>query len=460
MVSIVIRLFAVMFILLAASKAVQRKSEWMVLLLIMSLSVSALSLLFLGQETYTLFWIKSIQFHVDDIVLFFLFIYCCILLLKSLRFTMSLVLLIALIILPLAISVLRGLFIGAFQSSKFIADTRQYGSFILPFLAFYIMIRNTERAVFEKSLIYIYRFMNCLAVYLVIIWILDLFFGVNSLPGQLAGLSSDGGSTFRVIPKPLASMMAFYVFILAYDDLRKGATLGWKTLCFSILVILLQLRVVQVAFLFGCFLLLLRKLVTDKKISAHLAIQVLGMFVAFLVTPILFGRTALLSSLLSVLFSDQKPISLSSQFSKTITDVTTSFTSVANNTGTYATRTHVWDMILGSLSGIDILLGQPFGTPYAESVAWIHSPHSQYVSIIFKEGYFGLLCFITFLLRMIVVAARRHLWIVVSWITFLIIYFYTEGAGIFSGAVLGTCLGILEWPYHFNLHREITYGNH
>lgn len=445
-------------ILFAALKAIQRKQEWVVVLLIMSSATSSIVQLFLGQSVFTLFWIGTLQFHVDDIVLIFLSVYCFIWMVKSPRITKPLVLFIALIILPLAISLLRGLLAGAFPSSMFIADTRTYGYFVLPLFTLYIMARDKKRAGFLKSIVYIHRFMNCLAAFLVLIWILDLFFGLNSLPGQLDGLQSDGGSTFRIISKSLATIMALYVYMLAYDDFRKGDALRWKTVFFSILIILLQWRVVQYAFIFGCFLLLLRKVVIDKKISVRLIIQALSILAVFFIAPILLGRTALLASSISALSSGHDAAPLASQLSSSVADATASLTSVANNTGTYATRTQAWDMILDSLSGIDLLLGQPFGTPYAESVAWLHSSHSQYVSVIFKEGYLGLLCFITFLSGMIVSAVRRHLWLVAICLAYFIIYFYTENAGVLESAVLGVCLGILEWPRRNDPDNEEAYG--
>ena len=460
MVSIPVSLLTITLLLWTAYKALQRKSEWIVLLLITSCSITSLVTLFLGQGTYTLFWIGTIQFHVNDLVLIFLFVYCCLWIVKSPRITISLVLFFVMILLPLVISIVRGLFAGTFPSSNFIADTRTYTYFVLPFFTLYIMTKDKKSTDFSRSIVYFHQFMNCLAMYLVVIWILDLVFGINNLPGQQNGLLSDGGSTFRIVPKSVAALIALYVFSLAYNDFRKGDSLRWRTIFFALLVILIQLRVVQYAFLLGCFLLLLHKAISDRRISGRLTIQMSCMLFIFIAVPILFGRTALLASLIASVFSRNETAALSSQISSSTIDAMASFTSVVKNTGTFASRTNAWKMILGSLSGIDLILGQPFGTPYAQSVAWIHSPHSQYVNVIFKEGYAGLLCFVTFLVGMIATAVRRRQWLVAVCVVFFMVYFYAAGAVILSGAALGVCLGVLEWPRRDDLLNEESYGNY
>jgi hypothetical protein len=480
-------------------KAVRRKPEWMALLLIASGATISLVRVFLNLSVFTIFWIGSFEFHVEDIVLIFLFVYCCIWLVKSPHFTKPLVLFIALILLPLAISAVRGLLIGSFSTSSFISDVRMYGFYVLPIFALYIFVRDKNLADFAKSMVYIHRFMNCMAAFLISIWCLDLFFGVNTLPGQLDGVLSDGGSTFRIIPKPVNAFMALYVYLLAYQDFRKGKALGWKTVFFSILVLLVQWRGVQLSFIIGCFLLLLLKVIQDKRISARLAVQTSAILLVFFIAPVLFGRTALLSSMISSVFTGRAPKTISisaSEFalesasesgsastpaadgaaslaratntpgtyatvaplSDSVEDAMASFTSVANNTGTYATRTHVWEMIISSLSGIDRLIGQPFGTPYAPSVTWPHSPHSQYVDVIYKEGFFGLACFLVFFLGSIAVAVRRRQWLVAICLVFFMIYFYSIETGIIESAAVGVCLGVLEWSRRDRLDSKESYG--
>ena len=101
---------------------------------------------------------------------------------------------------PIMISLVRGIMNGTVGSEVFLSDTRKYVLFILAFFAFFFVMRqegNTSRL--WKYKYYINTLMNIICVYVLIIWVLDLVFGIHNLPGQQNGLLSDGGSTFRIM---------------------------------------------------------------------------------------------------------------------------------------------------------------------------------------------------------------------------------------------------------------------
>lgn len=83
-----------------------------------------------------------------------------------------------------------------------------------------------------------------------------------------------------------------------------------------------------------------------------------------------------------------------------ITNLFESFSNVGTGTGTFSTRTEVWAMILGSLKGVNVIFGRPFGQDLA--LTWKASAHSGYVDYIAKMGYFGIVLLIAFMVFMLI----------------------------------------------------------
>lgn len=418
-------MMSIVFFVVSGYKAAHHKPEWILLLIILSYIKTCITYLFEASTVFTVVTIGTIQIHLDDIILLWLLGYCCIIFIHA-HFQRSIYTKsILLLVIPISISLFRGIAAGSIGSAAFLADTRKYVLFLLVLIGFFFSLRKPEAiqrlSKYEK---YIHQLMNVVLVYVFVIWALDLFLGMRSLPGQINGTLSDGGSTFRIINPPQAMMIAFYALSQLYKDLIEKKFISIRTLLFMFMVILLQWRTVVAAFVVAVVLLIIKAAANGKIFSVKLGVEII------------------LVTLAGVAVSISMDISLIVDM---VENLFTSFANVGNGTGTFATRTSVWTMLLSSLSGINVFLGRPFGAVNAASVTWAASAHSGYVDYIMTVGYIGLLCLILFMAILIIGAHRTGNDFMSIALIALLVYWYAYGFSLEQGAVLGVCLAIL---YH------------
>lgn len=416
----------IVFIALVGYKVIQHKPEWMLLLIILSYIKSCIAFLFGGTTVFTVVTIGGIQVHLDDIILICLLVYCCftgfnISLRKSI-YTKSILLL----IIPISLSLFRGFITGTIGSTDFLADTRTFIPFLVSLISFFLLLRNPNAIIyFNKYKKYIHRLMSAILVYVLVIWGLDLFFGIQSLPGQIAGTLSDGGSTFRIINPPQALIIAFYALNQLYKDLMEKNKITIRTFLFILIVVLLQWRTVVASFLFAVVLIIINAIIRRKFLSKRLLKNML-FFVPIVIVLVVFFSIGnnVVSGMVENLFS--------------------SFANIGNGTGTFATRTKAWTMLLTSLSGINVFIGRPFGSGNAASVTWVNSAHSGYVDYIMIVGYIGLLCLALFMGILIVGAYKKKYDFMSIMLIALLVYWFSYGVSIEHGVILGICLAVLN----------------
>lgn len=392
------------------------------LLLILSFIKTAISYLFGGNTVFTLVTIGSIQVHLDDVILIWLLLFCIFELLtknqiRSIYFGMQFF-----IIVPIVIALLHGVISGTTMSG-FLSDTRKFILFIVAMMACYLVFHLDETYYRMRTIkLYINRLMNCVLVYTFIIWCMDLLLGFNSLPGQQNGLLSDGGSTFRIINPPLVFMIALYTLYLIYNDLDRKRYLGLRSLIFTVVVILMQWRTVVAAFLVGLVVLMISYFANNRGITKNLFLEII-LIVLICAGLAAFGGGSSIGEMIQNLFS--------------------SYGNISTDEGTFATRTDAWALLIGSLSGISIIIGRPFG--YTDtSLDWQYSAHSGYVDFIVATGYFGLACLIVFMIFLIVNCIRKRNVLLITISIAFVVYWIGYGFTIEQGAMLGVILGILE----------------
>ena len=268
---------------------------------------------------------------------------------------------------------------------------------------------------------YIDTLMNVVCVYVLIVWTLDLVFGLHNLPGQQGGLLSDGGSTFRIINPPQALMIAFYTLYEIYSDLEERKEISLRTMLFAGIVIFMQWRTVVAAFGVGLIItvfLSLKKNGLSKKLLAEIIIITIAVFT----------------------MSSQN--SAQSELVGMITNLFESFSNVGTGTGTFSTRTEVWAMILGSLKGVNVIFGRPFGQDLA--LTWKASAHSGYVDYIAKMGYFGIVLLIAFMVFMLIKSIKAKNYMNIIILCSMAVYWYGYGFAVEQGALLGFIVAIQE----------------
>lgn len=402
-------------------KANKHRAEWLLLLLIMSYIKTCIVYLFNATAVFTVITLGGTQVHLDDIVLIVALMYCIINILQPIQtgkyFVASMLLLG-----PILISLVRGIMNGTVGTEIFLSDARKYVLFIVAFFAFFFLMRQEESVNrLWKYKYYIDTLMNVVCVYVLIVWTLDLVFGLHNLPGQQGGLLSDGGSTFRIINPPQALMIAFYTLYEIYSDLEERKEISLRTMLFAGIVIFMQWRTVVAAFGVGLIItvfLSLKKNGLSKKLLAEIIIITIAVFT----------------------MSSQN--SAQSELVGMITNLFESFSNVGTGTGTFSTRTEVWAMILGSLKGVNVIFGRPFGQDLA--LTWKASAHSGYVDYIAKMGYFGIVLLIAFMVFMLIKSIKAKNYMNIIILCSMAVYWYGYGFAVEQGALLGFIVAIQE----------------
>lgn len=417
----ILYIITVCFLVAITIKANKHKPEWLLLLIILSYIKTCITYLFNASTIFTLFTIGSTQVHLDDIVLIVTLLYFV----SNIIYPFAggnFFLCTLLLMIPVGISLFRGVIAGTVGSAVFLGDVRKYIIFLTVFYAVYFCVRR-DNALDRtwKYEYYIDNLMNIILVYVLIVWVLDLAFGINSLPGQQGGTLSDGGSTFRIINPPQVLMIAIYALYKAYKDLQKKKLLTIRTLLFAFVVLLLQWRTAVAAFGIGLIILLIL-FIKENRLSRKLMQEIAVWVVLFLIV-FMQGNTE--SGILGML-----------------TNLFDSFSSISNGTGTFSTRTDAWTQILTSLYGANIVFGRPFGQNLG--IEWTASAHSGYVDYISKMGYLGLACLIVFMIYLMGKSIKNK-----SYVSFVIlitisVYWFGYGFSLEQGAVLGFITAILE----------------
>lgn len=402
-------------------KANKHRAEWLLLLLIMSYIKTCIVYLFNATTVFTVITLVGTQVHLDDIVLIVALMYCIINILQPIQtgkyFVASMLLLG-----PILISLVRGIMNGTVGTEIFLSDTRKYILFIVAFFAFFFLMRQEESVNrLWKYKYYIDTLMNVICVYVLIVWTLDLVFGLHNLPGQQGGLLSDGGSTFRIINPPQVLMIAFYTLYEIYNDLEERKEISLRTMLFAGIVIFMQWRTVVAAFGVGLIItvfLSLKKNGLSKKLLAEIIIITIAVFT-------MSSQNSAQSGLVGM-----------------ITNLFESFSNVGTGTGTFSTRTEVWTMILDSLKGVNMIFGRPFGQDLA--LTWKASAHSGYVDYIAKMGYFGIVLLIAFMVFMLIKSIKAKNYMNIIILCSMAVYWYGYGFSVEQGALLGFIVAIQE----------------
>ncbi|MBS6921963.1 MAG: hypothetical protein KH186_00245 [Lachnospiraceae bacterium] len=425
-------LITVCFAFVIIIKAKDGKPEWILLLVILSFVKTCITYLFNATTIFTVLTIGGIQIHLDDIVLIIALLYCLTNIIYPFyggKYFLSTLLLLV----PLGGSLFRGLILGFIGSEVFLADMRKYFLFVVVLYAVYFCVR-TEKAIdriwkFEH---YIDKLMNVVLVYLVIIWMLDVILGINSLPGQKGGMLSDGGSTFRIINPPQVLMIGFYTLYRAYRDLDEKRKLSIRTLLFAVSIIFLQWRTAVAAFGVGIILLFVLS-IKKNGISQKLLLEISVLAILIIVVSNQSNREAGLIGMVTNLFE--------------------SFSNIGKDTGTFATRTDAWSMILASLHGVDVVLGMPFGESL--NIEWAYSAHSGYVDYISKMGYLGAICLICFMFYFLAQSIKSKNYICAVLLLTQMTYWIGYGFSLEQGAILGFLLATQEVNQRMGVLGEV-----
>lgn len=414
----------IIFMFACMVKSNNHKCEWIFLLVILSYVKTCITFLFNASAIFVLASIGGFQIHLDDVVLVILFLYVIFELAGNRLYKSGTLAATLLIIIPIGWTLIRGFLVGNMGSVKFLSDIRKYISFTLALISFFFIFQKAQNWYrLWKWEVYLNRLMNIVLIYVYFVWILDVFFGVHSLPGQYGGTLSDGGSTMRIMNPPQVLMIAFYALYEIYNDIMDKEKISLRTILFMLSIFLMQWRTVIGAFCVGVLVAIIYFIVKGKFTKKRIIVQVTLLTLIGLI--IVFGFD-------------------NSSFVSIFRNLFDSFLSINNDTGTYSTRTVVWAMLLGSLSGINKWIGQPFGSGYSDAVAWNASAHSGYVDYIMITGYIGVAMLAVFMLYILILAIRKKKPLIAVMIVMQLVYWYGYGFSIEQGALIGFILAVLN----------------
>lgn len=403
-----------------------KKPEFMIIILCINYIKFVLVFTFKADTDFLLLNILGIAVYFNDVISLLMLMVILIdtinsIKFKKIKFNISIInISLYIFLVMIFISFIRGIYVYGFNSN-FVGDLRTFGSFLICLLYCKKYSSNILNSSITKKL---FRFtMNVTLIYTYFIWGLDIFGGMKNLPGQLNGILSDGGSSFRFLHPYLVIILAIYTCYLLYYDLLISykRRISLKTLIYIFTIIIFQQRTVWIAFFLGVIICLTIYMKNRKDVSIVLNLQIVILIILFYI---------------SFKFTENNTHTLLGNLE--------SLKNIFNNTGTYNTRTSVWINLLENLRGIDSVIGQPFGAGYTGTINWQHSPHNTYVQCIMRCGYLGFFMFFITLITIIKGSLKKQEYFIATAVATLLVFWWGYGFSIDQGVILGCAIGVLE----------------
>lgn len=255
--------------------------------------------------------------------------------------------------------------LGNITDTNWVADFRNNFRLIISILYFF---NFKSEIIIQNYIKYIDRIMYIVAAYQIVLLVLYFAFGIKV---------SSQGYAIRIIQPAQMVFVAFYALYRVYKDLwldDKGH-LSATTIAFITLVILDDYRTVWMSLIVGFLYLIIAYFIGGfTRKSLRLFIQ---LFLIFSVVAIM------------LLYSQSELVS-------TVVMTADTFNNLEDSS--WATRTNLWQNLISTLSPLQWLLGQPFGTGYSAGIGWRTSPHSGWMEILMRTGLIGVSSLVLFFL--------------------------------------------------------------
>ena len=296
-----------------------------------------------------------------------------------------------------------------FTDTNWLADMRNNFRFIMPIIYLYWYRDRFEYTLFEK----VAKMVLIIAMfYAFLLWGLYLGAGLKITPQT---------NPFRVIGPQQMIVYAYGALFYMFKDLfiDKRYRLSFMTLALSLCVLIDQYRTVWLSFFAGFFMIIFSYMFL-KKINRSDLIFVIQM-VTIVAVGILFIATN------------------TGELAANINTLQNSFGNLEDSS--WKTRTDLWKALIGNLNGIEVFIGQPFGSGYDGGIGWKTSPHSGWMEILMRSGIVGTVSIALVLLGCAIKCHESKVKIlvrafVVAQIVFLVGYSFT----IDTGFIIGLCM--------------------
>lgn len=303
-------------------------------------------------------------------------------------------------------------------NSEWIADVRSFGLFIMSMLFF---ARFFEAKSYRKYMIFIEILMFVVLGVSIILWGLDIGFGIHPLASQVNATLSDGGSTMRFVQPQQVLVMAFYVLYLVRKSIRETQCISLKAMIYFAAVVLFQHRSVWLALGTGLIVIMYTECIR-RKVSFKLSLQVIVLVIV----------------MVGIVVTGTDDITENIRNGFELMDKMATGASLENTTA--ATRMDIWDAVRQDLSGIALLIGRPFGYGYGKDIGWDVSPHSGYIRILGRTGYVGLgiliILMVYIMVQIVMKKQSRDLEFIVCIMFFMFGYDFTWSCGVVIGCYM------------------------
>lgn len=306
-------------------------------------------------------------------------------------------------------------------NSEWVGDVRSFGLFIVGLLFF---ARFFEAKLYSKYIIFIEVLMFVILVVSIVLWGLDIGFGIHPLTSQANATLSDGGSTMRFVQPQQVLVMALYVLYLVRKSIRKNQCISLKAMIYFVAVILFQHRSVWLALGTGLIVILYTECVRSK-VSFKLSFQIVVL--AIIAVGIVLTGT------------DDITENIRNGFE--LMDKMATGASLENTTA--STRMDIWDAVRQDLTGIAVWVGRPFGYGYGKTIGWDASPHSGYIRMLGRTGYIGLAVLIVLTLYIMVQTLMKKKYHNLEFIVCVMFFIFGYDFTWSCGGVIGCYMAML-----------------
>ena len=416
-----IKMIIALYITFYAIIKIMEKNDRIIIACIIYYTVCVFNDIFNGSNTIELANCFNVSYQFSDMILVIMIGVIIFKFIRDLKININIYSIILLnIFIILFLNILRGILTFGI-TSEWIGDIRTLLSFFIAIIFF----KNYFKV---ESLSKYYKIVDCVMMVILIIsiilWILDIGLGINSLESQQNALLSDGGSTMRFIQPYQVIIIAIYSIYLINNDIEAKGHIGIKSIIFSLAVMLFQHRSVWVSFISGVIIIFIRQIIKNK-ISYKLICEVIILFIV-IAGIIIFSNSEIVENIKNS-FNLFYEIFTGGDFSNT----------------TFNTRSLVWNAVIDDLQGLDKIIGQPFGSGYAKSIGWETSPHSSYIRCMARIGFLGTILLILMLTNLIIKLNKYKIAYLIESLIVIIVFMYSYDFTILCGAIIGIGINLV-----------------
>ncbi len=293
------------------------------------------------------------------------------------------------------------------MTSEFWGDVRKYIHFIIPVLYFSCVPIKTNLMILKAKLD------KCFVVVTIYVVVVLAFFFIGMPLGERA--------SNRPLLADFAIIYGAYIGLCWYCDLMLSdkPRMSWKTIIYTLILILNRFNTTWVALFVSLMVLLLIYIIGPyrKKLTKTFTVQI-AIVICF-----------------AVLFFTSDNV-----VTKEVFRMAEKFDVSENNT--YSGRMELWALLMDLVKGKEAVIGYPFGSgfrAYYRGSYWQYSPHNGYLETLLRTGYIGVVSLVALMLAIIAKAWQDRKILPIMMCVNSMVFWYAYSLTIEQGIIIGVC---------------------